>query len=102
MPSSDQLRERANPNLPLGELNAWGSSSETQQTDLRKLCARAFLSRYCCLRSEVLCRTCAESAKQDSLGTDGDEFNVACCGYEYDLAQKLFLPADFQGTSRAH
>jgi hypothetical protein len=25
-----------------------------------------------------------------------------CCGYEYDLARELFLPADFQGTSRAH
>ena len=25
-----------------------------------------------------------------------------CCGYEYDLAQELFLPADFQGRSGAH
>jgi hypothetical protein len=25
-----------------------------------------------------------------------------CCGYEYDLARELILPADFQGTSRAH
>ena len=25
-----------------------------------------------------------------------------CCGYEYDLARILFLPADFQGSSGAH
>ncbi|KAM3578235.1 hypothetical protein VKS41_009342, partial [Umbelopsis sp. WA50703] len=25
-----------------------------------------------------------------------------CCGYEYDQAQKLFFPSDFQGSSEAH